>query len=167
MFLRSLIDEKKGNRFLAFFLLLDWLLPSHMPWIIPYVNRREWRLLYTLYFFKYLFIWLCWVLAAAGRIFHLCCSRQRLLQHSGSLVAACERLGFPGAQWIKKPPAMQKTRVWSLGREDSLEKEVTTHSSFLAWRIPWTEEPSGLQSMVARVGDNLETKLLPTTTVSS
>ena len=43
-------------------------------------------------------------------------------------------------------PAMRKTRVRSLGREDLLEKEMATHSSILAWRIPWTEEPGGLQS---------------------
>ena len=43
--------------------------------------------------------------------------------------------------------AMQETQVQSLGWEDSLEKEMATHSSVLAWRIPWTEEPSGLQSM--------------------
>ena len=42
---------------------------------------------------------------------------------------------------------MQVTWVQSLGREDSLEKEMATHSSVLAWRIPWTEEPGGLQSM--------------------
>ena len=53
------------------------------------------------------------------------------------------------AQWIKNQPAKQKTQemqVRSLGREDPLEKETATHSSVLAWRIPWTEEPSGLQS---------------------
>ena len=42
------------------------------------------------------------------------------------------------AQSVKKPPAMQKTWIWSLGREDPLEKETATHSSILAWRIPWT-----------------------------
>ena len=42
---------------------------------------------------------------------------------------------------------MQETRVQSLGREDPLEKEMATHSSVLAWRIPWTEEPGGLQSV--------------------
>ena len=42
---------------------------------------------------------------------------------------------------------MQKTWVQSLGQEDPLEKEMATHSSLLAWRIPWTEEPGGLQSM--------------------
>ena len=44
-------------------------------------------------------------------------------------------------------PAMWETCVQSLGREDPLEKEMATHSSILAWRIPWTEEPGGLQSM--------------------
>ena len=48
---------------------------------------------------------------------------------------------------VKNLPAMQETRVQSLGREDPLEKEMATHSSILAWRIPWTEEPGGLQFM--------------------
>ena len=48
---------------------------------------------------------------------------------------------------VKNLPAVQKTWVWSLGWEDSLEKGMATHSSILAWRIPWTEEPGGLQSM--------------------
>ena len=50
-------------------------------------------------------------------------------------------------QMVKNLPAMQETQVWSLDREDPLEKGMTTHSSILAWRIPWTEEPSELQSM--------------------
>ena len=45
------------------------------------------------------------------------------------------------------PPAIQETRVQSLGREDPFEKVMATHSSILAWRIPWTGEPGGLQSM--------------------
>ena len=48
------------------------------------------------------------------------------------------------AQTVKRLSAMQETRVWSLGWEDPLEKEMATHSSILAWRIPWTEEPDGL-----------------------
>ena len=51
------------------------------------------------------------------------------------------------AQTVKRTPAMQETQVQSLDQEDPLEKEMATHSSILAWRIPWTEEPSGLQSM--------------------
>ena len=51
------------------------------------------------------------------------------------------------AQTVKCLPVMQETWVLSLGREDSLEKEMATHSSTLAWKIPWMEEPGRLQSM--------------------
>ena len=51
------------------------------------------------------------------------------------------------AQQVKNLPARQETWVQFLGREDSLEKEMAIHSSILAWKIPWTEEPGGLQSM--------------------
>ena len=51
------------------------------------------------------------------------------------------------AQSVKNLPAMQETQVQFLGQEDPLEKEMATHSGILAWRIPWTEEPGGLQSM--------------------
>ena len=57
------------------------------------------------------------------------------------------------AQMVKNLPSMQETRVQSLGWEDPLEEEVATHSRILAWRIPWTQEPGGLQSMGSqRVG---------------
>ena len=55
-------------------------------------------------------------------------------------------MGFPGGSVVKKLPAMRDTRVQSLDQEDHLEKEMATHSNILAWRIPWTEEPGGLQS---------------------
>ena len=56
---------------------------------------------------------------------------------------------------VKNLPAMQETWVQSLGQEVSLEKGMATHSSILAWEIPWTEEPGGLQSMGSqRVGHN-------------
>ena len=48
---------------------------------------------------------------------------------------------------VKRLPAMQETRIRSLGQEDPLEKEMATHSVTLAWKIPWTEEPGRLQSM--------------------
>ena len=51
------------------------------------------------------------------------------------------------AQMVKRLPAMRETWVGSLGRENPLEKEMATLSSILAWKIPWTEEPGGLQSM--------------------
>ena len=59
------------------------------------------------------------------------------------------------AQSLKTRPAMRETRVQSLGGEDPLEKEIATHSSILAWRIPRTEEPCGLESMGSqRIGHN-------------
>ena len=57
------------------------------------------------------------------------------------------------AQLVKNPPAMQETWVQFLGREDSLEKEMATHSSILTWRIPWTEEPSRVESMMSQESD--------------
>ena len=53
----------------------------------------------------------------------------------------------PVVQVIKNPPVMQETQVRSLGQEDPPEQEMATHSRVLAWRIPWTEEPGGLQSV--------------------
>ena len=58
--------------------------------------------------------------------------------------------GFPGGSVVKNPPAVQEMSekwVQSLGQEDLLEEEMATHPSILAWTIPWTEEPGGLQSM--------------------
>ena len=74
------------------------------------------------------------------------------------MVSTCmgDCLGIPGAagfgasliaQSVKNLPAMQETQIQFLGWEDPLEKEMATHSSILAWRIPWVEEPGRLQSM--------------------
>ena len=69
-------------------------------------------------------------------------------------------MGFPGGSVVKNLPANAgdiKTRVSSLGREDPVEEGMAAHSSILAWRIPWTEEPGGLQSMGSqRVGGMTE-----------
>ena len=74
----------------------------------------------------------------------------QLLKSKASLVA----------QRLKRLPLMQETWVQSLGREDPLEKEMATHSSILAWRIPWMEEPGGLQSTGSqRVGHDWATSL--------
>ena len=54
------------------------------------------------------------------------------------------------AQTVKHLPTMREIRVQSLGREDPLEKEMATHSSALAWKIPWTEKPGGLQSIASQ-----------------
>ena len=75
---------------------------------------------------------------------------EKLVQYPHSFVVFCRdplsRVSLV-AQMIKNPPAVQETWVRSLGREDPLEKGMVTHSSVLVWRSPWTEEPSGLQSM--------------------
>ena len=73
----------------------------------------------------------------------------------GSGRSPAEGIGFPlqyswaslVAQMVKSPPVMQETWVQSLSWADALEKEMATHSSILAWRIPWTEEPTRLQSV--------------------
>ena len=63
--------------------------------------------------------------------------------------------GFLSGSVVKNPSAIQETRFWSLGWEDPLEEKMATHSSILAWKIPWTDEPGGLQSMgPQRVGYN-------------
>ena len=68
-------------------------------------------------------------------------------------------MGFPGGSVVKTPPAMQEIWVRSLGQEDPLEEEMATHSSILAWEVPWTEEPGRLQSMgLQRAGCDLSTK---------
>ena len=69
--------------------------------------------------------------------------------------------GFPGGLVVKILPAMQETPVWSLGGKDPLKKEMATHSSILAWRIPWTEETGRLQFMgLQRVGHDCVTNFL-------
>ena len=64
------------------------------------------------------------------------------------------------AQRVKNPPAMQDTWVWSLSQEDPLEKGMATNSNTVAWKIPWTEEPGGLQSMGSQ-RDTTERLTLP------
>ena len=71
-------------------------------------------------------------------------SQERLKRLSSS------SLGFPGGSMVKNLPAVQETWNWSLGQEDPLEKRMVNHSSILAWKIPWREEPSGPQSMDSR-----------------
>ena len=60
------------------------------------------------------------------------------------------------AQKVKILPSVKETQIWSLGGEDPLEKEMPTHSSIRAWRIPWTEEPGGLQSTGYKESDTTE-----------
>ena len=82
-----------------------------------------------------------------------------LLTHQFLVLLGEVLLGFPGSSEVKNLHEMQETQVRSLGWEDPLEKEMAAHSSILAWEIPWTEEPGGLQSMESqRVGQDLATK---------
>ena len=62
---------------------------------------------------------------------------------NSTIVAFALSKGLPDGSAVKKPPAMNETQVQSLGQEDPLEKERATHSSMLAWEIPWTEESGG------------------------
>ena len=86
--------------------------------------------------------------------------RQRQREREGGSTYGLKRLtstkgASPVALTVKNPPEMQETRVRSLGWEDPLEEGMATHSSVLAWRIPWTEKPGGLQSLGSqRVGYN-------------
>ena len=65
-------------------------------------------------------------------------------------------MGFPGGPVVKNLPAEQETQVRSLGWDDPLEKGMAAHYSIPAWRIPWTEEPDGLQSMGCKELDTTE-----------
>ena len=65
-------------------------------------------------------------------------------------------MGFPSDSKKKNPPTTQETWVSSLGQEYPMEKEMATHSSILAWEIPWTEEPGGLPSLGSRDVDTTE-----------
>ena len=76
-----------------------------------------------------------------------------LLRPVLGIVIAIDSVGFPGGSEGKESALMQEIQVQYLGREDALEKGMATHSSILAWRIPWTEEPGRLQSMgLPRIG---------------
>ena len=76
----------------------------------------------------------------------------RAAQKGGDI---CIPTGFPGGSDGKESPAMQGTCIQPLGLKDPLEKDMATHSNILAWRIQWTEETGGLQSMgLQKVGHN-------------
>ena len=74
-------------------------------------------------------------------------NHQTYMLFHGKIMNTKEEMGFPGGSVVKNLPATQEMQVQSLGWQDALKEEIATHSSILAWRIPWTEEPGGLQSM--------------------
>ena len=75
-----------------------------------------------------------------------CCSSWGCKELDTIKVTEQQQQNTMGGSVAKNPPAKQKIRLWSLGQEDALEKEMATHSSILAWEIPWTDKPGGLQS---------------------
>ena len=92
-----------------------------------------------------------------GKKIHEIPKNTTLICHSSSTIyiALTLYLGFPGGSDSKESACNAGDMVWSMDQEDPLEKEMATHSSTLAWRIPWREEPGGLQSMgLQRVGHN-------------
>ena len=95
-----------------------------------------------------------WASLVAQQVKNLPAMQETLVQFLGWEDSPREGIGYPPwyswsslvAQMVKNPPAMQETWVQSLDWEDPPEEGMATHSSILAWRIPWTEEPGGLQS---------------------
>ena len=94
-------------------------------------------------------VFFIWIL-----VLHLLCADEKVSRgHIFFGNTFCSFRASLVAQMVKRLPAMRETQVWSLGQEDPLEKEMATHSSFLAWEILWTEKPGRLQSMGSqRVG---------------
>ena len=91
-------------------------------------------------------------------IFHLTKKRIRYKQNPKERTRLID---FATSQMVKHLPTIRETRIWSLGREDPLEKEMEIYSSTLAWKIPWMEEPVRLQSMgLQRVRHNWATSLI-------
>ena len=83
-------------------------------------------------------------------------TRSRVPRSTQIQAILCKKGGFPRGTVVKNPPAMQETQVQFLGWEDSLEQKMATHSSILAWEIPWIEEPGGLQSIMLQESDTTE-----------
>ena len=123
----------------------------------------------------YIYIYICvYIFVAHKNMFVFFCTflnvlysslfdREKPLWFSNITVAKGERASLV-AQRVKDLPAMQETWVWFLGWEDPLEKEIVTHSSILAWKIPWREEPGRLQSLGSqRVRHNWATNALTLT----
>ena len=95
---------------------------------------------------------------------HFCFSRdfyyhKFLIKYKFNYVILLSKGDFPVAQMVKNLPAIQETRVWSLGQEDPLEKGMAIHFSIFAWRIPWTEKLGGLQSMEFAKPFNVQRKI--------
>ena len=141
---------------------LFWIIVVRMHILVVFLILDE--MLSVIHHWEWCFLWVCWMWPL------LCWSRfplypvSREFDHkwvlnfvkafSAFIVMIVWFWGLPWWLSVKNQPAMQEARVWTLGWENTLEEEMAIQSSILAWEIPWTEEPSGLQ----RVRHNLVTK---------
>ena len=98
----------------------------------------------------------CWVVSSQCPCCFLDTHLASIQAHMGNTLSPARMGASLVAQMVKKLPAMQETPLQSLGHKDPLKKGMATHSRFLAWRIPWTEEPGGLQSMGHKEWDMAE-----------
>ena len=112
-------------------------------WKIPFINISCWpSSQWTLFYYAFIEVYLIYSVVLVSGV-----------QQSDWVIHIYVLRASLVAQWVKDVPAMWESHVWSLSWEDSLEKEMATHSGILVWRIPWTEMPGGLQSMGSqRVG---------------
>ena len=135
-------EEKTPAQF--WFPLLFFLLPLNLPYVnwasqegcLFYLRSSLWSLELPLFYFHGLFPSLSFSRHHFGLLFPI-------------LLFSCFLRFYIclfGIHWLKRLPPMQEAWLRSLGQEDPLEKEMAIHSSILAWRIPWTEEPGRLQS---------------------
>ena len=98
---------------------------------------------------------LCWMIVVRVNVLVLFLNLEEILSEYDFTIEFDLSWGFPRGSTVNNLPVTQEIQVWSLGREDPLEKGMATHSSILAWRIPQTEDPGGLQSMgLHRAGYN-------------
>ena len=107
--------------------------PEYIPCICYLPIRIEKKIFIYIYICRVRYN--CGFKHLLGILEHILMNKEELQYNSTSLIV----------QMIKNLPAMWETQVWSLGWEDPLAEETATHSNILAWRIPWTEEPAGLQ----------------------
>ena len=159
-FLSSITETQSGS---PFYLLFSSLYPLHGRSLLPFSFFFSSLPFYnkSVHFLKFIYFYLednCftilnWFLPYINIISHRY-ARVPSLQ-SVHFIFNIFSIGLPGGSVIKNLPMMQETQVQSLGQEDPLEESMARHSSILAWRIPWTEEPGGLQSIGSqRVGHN-------------
>ena len=145
---RSFLKFKKGKN-----LLSDWLF--HWTILIPCINYDS-KLKNTAFNAVQECVWKWLTLPGKKNVNFVFSKESKLVSiyqydilHRVSEITVDLTISWISlvAQMVKNLPSVPETWVWSLGQEDPLEKGMATHSSILAWRIPWTEEPGGLQSM--------------------